>query len=95
MERGPMLCARFSEEKSAVRKIECGERPLSSDFRIPFLPMKSTGDHEMENEKQVAVEFPDDLFSDAAQSDDVPLLSISNRRVEAPKKKWAGEADSL
>jgi len=65
-------------------------------------PVKSSGDHQVKDEEQVilgpnslVLEFPDDLFPDAAQVKHSLVLCIGYRRVDTAQEKWAGDSNSL
>jgi hypothetical protein len=38
---------------------------LTLRARLRFAPLKPSGDHQVDNQKEIAIKVPDDLFSEA------------------------------
>src|SRR3989338_3002777 len=95
MDRSPFLCRCFREEQRSVVEIECGKPDLAGHLCAGLLPMKTTRDHQMDDEEDGPVEFPHDLLSDSSQSPHNLAFDSRGRGVDGPQDKRAEEADPV
>src|SRR3989338_10833000 len=95
MDRSPFFCRCLGEEQRSVVEIECGKPDLAGHLCAGLLPMKTTRDHQMDDEENGPVEFPHDLLSDSSQSPHNLAFDSRGRGVDGPQDKRAEEADPL
>src|SRR5262252_7777432 len=55
VQRGSFLRSGFREQQGAGLEIERRETQLAGDFRAAFLPLKPSGNHQMNDKKQSAL----------------------------------------
>jgi len=53
----------FGEEQRAVSEVERCKPQFSGHFCASWLPLKSSGNHQMDDQKEIAIKFPDDLLT--------------------------------
>src|SRR3972149_134961 len=85
MDRSPFLCRCFSEEQRSVVEVECGKPDLARYLCAGLLPMKTTRDHQMDDEENGPVEFPHDLLSDFFNYPHTPEIYSLSRGVDGPQ----------
>src|SRR5215510_5128698 len=67
VDRGPFLGSGFGQEQGAVGKIERGLAVFAGDLRTLGLPVKPSGDHEMNDEKKFVFQDKDNALAEAAK----------------------------
>ena len=87
--------SRLGPEQRAGRKIETGESARRRDLDSKGAPVKTAGDHEMENEPEVVLEADTDAFAEAAEVDDSFPKGAGERRSYGSEEKRADDADSV
>ena len=70
MKRGAALAAGFGQDEGAGREIEGGERLPAGEFGLRGTPVEAAGDHEVQDEPEIAVDANGDALADAAQGAD-------------------------
>src|SRR5713101_5980223 len=95
MKRGALLRACFCQHERSVGKIKCRKTEFAIHFCVDIFPVESSGNHQMEDEKQFAFEVPYDLFPDASQTDHPLMFRLSYRRVEAAHAEGNDDSDFL
>src|SRR3989449_5936996 len=70
MQRGPPLRARLGQDDRPRREVEAGETDLSWQLGARGLPMEAARDHEVQNEKEVALESDHDALAEPSESGD-------------------------
>ena len=68
------LRARFREDERAVGEIEREQAELLGELRAALAKVESPGNHQVQNEKEVAVELEDDALSEPAHARDFFFL---------------------
>src|SRR5436190_453025 len=92
MERRLMLCAGFGENQRAVLEIERKEANLSGDLASPVPPPESTRDHEMEDEKQLALGLEHNPLAQTVEVDDDAAIDRRQWRFDRSEQKRCGES---
>ena len=77
------------------REVERRQRDLPGRPRSPAPPAEAAGDHQVEDQKQIAFQTPHDPFAEAAEVDHPPARRRCDRRIDGAQQKGAGEADGL
>src|SRR6185312_17320888 len=82
LNRRSFFRAGFGEKQRAVRKRKRREQYLAAeaDFLTGLAPSQSSGDHQMNHQKEVRVELEDDAFSQARRPVHLPSLELADRR---------------
>src|SRR5437870_1171813 len=78
-QRGPLLRARLRQEQRPVLEVESRERHLPAELHAAFLPVEPAGDHQVEDQKEPALEREDDALSDAIDAEDSLAGGVPNR----------------
>src|SRR2546428_3515562 len=81
MQRGPPLRARLGQDDRPRREVEAGETDLSWQLGARALPMEAARDHEVQNEKEVALESDHDALAEPSESGDPTAGRGRQRRV--------------
>lgn len=58
-------------------------------------PVEASGDHEVEDQPQIAFKADGDAFTDAAQAANLFFVCGGERRINGAEKEWARQADAL
>ena len=61
--RSAFLRSRLSQKQSAVGEIERGQPDLARRLGAARLPVQPAGDHQMEDQKQIVLQFEDDALA--------------------------------
>ena len=93
IERGAALGAGLSENQGAVGKIEGGEVVAAFQAHSGRLPVQAPGDHEMEDEPEIAIEAEYDAFADVAENQHGLPFCRGDGRIGSAQEKRAGDAD--
>src|SRR6185503_1493333 len=92
VQRRAFLWTRFVEEQRAGGEIERRKPDLGGRL-CPFRPpLEPAGDHQMENEKQLAFHLPHDPFSNAPQADHRAALGRGERRIDGAEQRGTHHA---
>ena len=67
IQRRALPRSRFRQQQRPVREIECQRRLLRQRLRGRVAPVQAPGDHQMENQPQIAIEADRDALADALQ----------------------------
>jgi hypothetical protein len=95
MEGGAALGAGFREDERAGGEIEGGEGVAAGEFGLGRAPVKTAGDHEVENEPEIAYNADGDAFADAAKGKDGFAFDAGEGRIDSAKKKDGDEAHMI
>jgi len=95
VERRPLPGARLGEDERAVGEVEREERAPAADPPAGPAPVQASGDHEVEDQEQIALEREHDPLPEAAQPDDAPALGAGDRRGDRAEEERAAQADAL
>ena len=87
--------AGFGPEKRAAGKIESGESTRRRNLDSTRAPVKTAGDHQMENEPEVVFEADADAFAESAEVDDSFPIRAGERWGCGAEQKRADDADSV
>jgi len=71
--------AGLGEDERAIREVEGCEVVASAEFGVALSPVKSSGNHEVEDEPEVVVEAYGDALTDAAQLADGVAFDFGDR----------------
>ena len=88
-------CARLGQDECAVGEVEGEEANLARHPSAGLLPVKTTGNHQVQDEEELGVELEHDPFSEAVQRDNRPAVERRQRRVDGAEQKRRYEADSF
>ena len=72
--------------------VEGVESDLPRDWRAVVEPLEAAGDHQMEDDEDRVVHFPDDPFAEPSQISNVPAFDVAERRIDRTQEKRAGQA---
>src|SRR5437773_376300 len=92
MQRSALFRSRFRQNQRPGWEIERGESKFSGNFREWRFPLESPGDHQMNHEKQIAIEFPDDLLTQSRESAHGSSINGRDRRGDGSHHKWTSQA---
>src|SRR5439155_10342971 len=87
--------ARLGQHERPGRELEGRQPDLAGRARARRSPVKATGDHQVEDEEELALELEDDALAEAAEPDDPPALRLADRRIDGADEKWGREPDTL
>jgi hypothetical protein len=79
------------EQQRAVVEVEREQADLAGNTRTARLPAESTGDHQMEDQEQLALRFHDNALAEPVEVDDGSPFHRRERRIDGAKKKRRGE----
>src|SRR5215475_2618799 len=95
VDRRAFLGSGFGQEQGAVGKIESGLSVFACDLRSLRLPVKPSGDHEVNDEKEFTFQHEDDTLAEAAELYDFLSFRRANRRIEGAQNKRTADTDLL
>src|ERR1700741_1157760 len=90
-----MFCSRFGERERAAGKIESCEAAPAGKLCPSRLPMQAPGDHQMQNEPEIAFYADGDALADAAKFADDFAFDIADGRLCSSKQKRARQAHAF
>ena len=82
MKRGAPFAPGLGQDERAAGKIERGERRTPGACATGGLPVQPAGDHQMNDQPNVALQTDGDAFADAADLDDDATFKKGERRIE-------------
>src|SRR5262245_37594708 len=85
----------LGEDQSAVVEIDGEEPNLAGHFRAAVLPAKASGNHQVDHEEQLALEFENDPLAKTMEVEDLCAAQGVQRRVDGAKQERTGEPDIL
>ncbi len=88
-ERCPVLRAGLGEQQGAGREVEGGQGALGGQPGPGRLPVEPAGDHQVQDEPEVAVEADGDPLPEAADLADRPAVGRLHGRLERPEQERA------
>jgi hypothetical protein len=92
MEGGAALGAGFGEDQRACREIEGGEGVSSGELCLRRAPVETAGDHEMENQPEVAFDADGDALADAAEGEDGLAFDAGKGRIDGAEEEDGAQA---
>ena len=94
---GALLRSCFCEQQRAVLKLEEAPARASDQSRLGagFTPAQTTGDHQVNDEKQFRIKCQHDPLADAPNAADDLTLKSCDRRIHGAKDERAAEQDSI
>src|SRR5262249_3328764 len=97
LHRRALLRARFRQEKNTVRKLERREHHPRSDAGLLSrrAPAQPTGNHQMNDEKPIAVEGENDSLADTAYRANPLAGQRVDRWIDGSKNERTEELDAL
>ena len=75
-----MLCAGLGQHERAIGEIEGGQLIFAGELCPDAAPVQAAGDHQVQDEPEIAVESEGDALSDAAQLSHGATFGIAQRR---------------
>ena len=70
--------------------------PIFPGGRAPgALPVQAPGDHQVQDQEEIAVERDDDALAEARDPDHVAPAGVGERRVDGAEHERAGQAHAL
>jgi len=95
VKRSTFFGAGFGPEQGAVGEVESGEAARGRDFDAAGFPVEAAGDHEMQDEPEIAFEADADAFAEAAELEDFFAERVRERRSGGAEEKRTGDAEVL
>ena len=100
IQRRAPLRAGFGENQRAILEVKCGEADLARDLWTRLVcafggPLEAAGDHQVNDEEQVALELPHEPLAKPPEGDDLLAVGLIDRRIEGADEERAGEPDAL
>ena len=92
VDRRAFLGPRFGEEQGAIGKIESGLAVLAGDLRAFWFPVKPSGDHEMNDEKEFVFQREDDTLAETSKPQNSLSFGGADWRIEGTQNKRATDA---
>src|SRR5215475_12324140 len=71
MQRRAALRARFGQNERSRREVEGGEADLARHLVPRFSPVEPAGDHEVQDEEEIALQTDDDALAQATERGDL------------------------
>src|SRR5438552_11343691 len=85
-ERGALLRRGFGQHERAAREVKRRESDLALERRAALLPAQPSGDHQVENEEEIAFESNDDALAHSTHVAHAPAFGGFGRRLEGPQQ---------
>ena len=95
VKRGAPLRARLRQHEGSRGEVERRESGLRRDLGAGAPPVKSAGDHQVDDEEELPVERDHDAFSEAAQARHPPADRGVERRIDRAEQERARQAHPL
>jgi len=95
VQRRPPLGAGLGQDDGSGRKVERRKAGLPGDFRTRRAHPEAAGNHEVDDEEEVAVHRPDEALAEAPQISDRPAVHLVQRRRDRSHQERIGDADSF
>src|SRR5262249_20018710 len=95
VKRCAFFASGFGQREGAGIKLKSSQGASSVRNHAALLPVQPTGNHEMEDQPQIAVEANDNSFSHTTQGGYGAAMGRFNGRICASQKKRAADYDSL
>jgi len=95
VERRPPLRSRLGQDERPRREVEGGEADLAPQLRARRLPVEPAGDHEVQDEKEIALQPDDDALAEATEPRDAPARGRRERRIDGAEQEGIREAHAL
>ena len=95
IERRPLLGAGLGEQQRPGREVEGREPDPAGRLGPVPLPTQTAGDHQVENDVQVAGEAEHDALAEPAQVFDRPSDQLGDRRIDRAQDERAGQPHAL
>src|SRR5262249_59624129 len=84
MNRRALLRPGLGQRERARREVEGRQSELAGHLRAWRLPVKATGDHQVDRQEEIALEGDDDALAQAAEPGDDATVGCGDRRIERP-----------
>ena len=95
VQRGALLRALLREEQRADGEVEGRQPAALGDRDVALAPAQPAGDHQVEDQEQLAVELEHDALADAAGTADRLPLHGRDGRVHGAQEERARETNRL
>ena len=95
VKRGALLRRGLRQHERTLGEVERRERSAACHLRAALSPVEPARDHQVQDEKEPALENEDDPLPDAAQRHDFAPLGVAEGRRNRAQKKRAREAHGL
>ena len=76
-------------------EVEREQPDLAGNLRARLLPAETSGDHQVQDEEQLAFQLEDDPLTEPMQRDDSLPLERRQRRIDGTQEERGGEPDPL
>ena len=87
--------SRFSEDQRAVVEVHREQTDLTRDSGTRFLPAETPGDHQMQNEEQLALQLEDDPLTEPVQRDDGLALQRRQGWIDGTQEERGRQPDAV
>jgi hypothetical protein len=67
VDRRSPLRSRLGQHERSIREVECSQPDLARDLGVRREPAEAAGDHEVDDDEELAFQADDDPFSDPAE----------------------------
>ena len=96
VQRRPLPGTGFGQHEGARGKVKNRQVYLAGrPGSCRLLPVKATGDHQVKDQEQLALQFPHDALAEAAETYDLPPLRLQQGRLHGPHQEGAAQLDPL
>src|SRR3982750_4687976 len=85
MQRRPLPRPRLGQDERAVLKVQCGESQFAGNLCPGRQPFQAAGDHQMDDEKEAAVEAEDDALADPANFNKFFSAELADAGLNCPE----------
>ena len=85
----------LGEDQRPAREVERREPHPARRARAGRPPVKTAGDHEVDDDEQLALEREDDALPETAEPHHGPPLDRGHRRIDRAEDERAGQAEPL
>ena len=93
VDRRAALRSGLGEHERAVVEVERGQAELAGNLRAGGEPLEAAGDHQMDDEEELAFESEDDPFAEAPEGDDFLAGQLGGGRLDRAEDERIGEPE--
>ncbi len=95
VKRGAALAPGFGQNQGAVGEVKGGKGVAARELGLRRLPVEAAGDHEVQDQPQIAVHTDGDPFADTAQLADGASFNRGKGRIDGAQQEDRGEAHAF
>ena len=95
MQRRALDGAGLGEDQGAGRQVEGRQAQLARNPGLCRTPAEPPGDHQVEDQIEIALQFEDDPLAQPAETQHLPVFALLYRRLDGPEQERTREANLL